>query len=85
VGPEAPKRGTIVSLSDKCDSCVVLQICGSCHDDANDPGFEFEVVDKIERQRHAGGGAGREGALLPRPEHVIGRAFALGAAAGEGG
>jgi hypothetical protein len=30
----------------------VLQICGSCHDDANDPGFEFEVLDKIERQRH---------------------------------
>jgi len=48
----APKLGTILSLGDKCDSCVILQICGGCHDDANDPGFEFEVVDKIDRQRH---------------------------------
>jgi hypothetical protein len=31
---------------------VILQICGGCHDDANDPGFEFEVLDKIEAQRH---------------------------------
>jgi hypothetical protein len=31
---------------------VILQICGSCHDDANDPGFEFAVQDKIEAQRH---------------------------------
>jgi peroxiredoxin len=44
--------GTILSLGDKCDSCVILQICGSCHDDANDPGFEFEVEAKIEAQRH---------------------------------
>jgi hypothetical protein len=46
------KIGTIVSLGDKCDSCVILQICGSCHDDANDPGFEFKVIEKIEKQRH---------------------------------
>ena len=52
VGADAPKRGTILSLGDKCDSCVILQICGSCHDDANDPGFEFEVVQKIEATRH---------------------------------
>jgi len=52
VAPEAVKLGSILSLGDKCDSCVILQICGSCHDDANDPGFEFEVQDKIERQRH---------------------------------
>ncbi len=52
VGPQAERRNTILALTDKCDSCVVLQICGSCHDDANDPGFEFEVVDKIDRQRH---------------------------------
>jgi hypothetical protein len=31
---------------------VILQICGSCHDEANDPGFEFELLDKIELQRH---------------------------------
>ncbi|MCA9509543.1 MAG: redoxin domain-containing protein, partial [Myxococcales bacterium] len=52
VAPDAPKRGTIVSLGDKCDSCVILQICGSCHDAANDPKFEFSVEEHIERQRH---------------------------------
>jgi peroxiredoxin len=52
VKPETAKIGTIVSLGDKCDSCVILQICGSCHDDANDPGFEFAVEEKIDRQRH---------------------------------
>lgn len=52
VGPDAPRIGTIVSLGDKCDSCVILQICGTCHDQANDPGFEFEVLEKIERQKH---------------------------------
>jgi peroxiredoxin len=49
----APKRGTIVSLADKCDSCVILQVCGSCHDPENDPGFEYEVKKKIEAQRHS--------------------------------
>ena len=29
---------------------MILQICGSCHDDANDPGFEFEVKAKIDAQ-----------------------------------
>jgi peroxiredoxin len=52
VQESAAKFGTILSLGDKCDSCVILQICGSCHDDANDPGFEFEVQDKIDLQRH---------------------------------
>jgi len=52
VAPDAPKRGTIVKLSDKCGSCVILQVCGACHDDANDPGFEFEVKEKILHQRH---------------------------------
>jgi peroxiredoxin len=42
----------VVKLGDKCDSCVILQICGSCHDDANDPGFRFEVEAKIEKIRH---------------------------------
>jgi hypothetical protein len=31
---------------------VILQICGTCHDDVNDPGFEFEVEKKIEAQKH---------------------------------
>lgn len=52
VGPDAARVGTIVSLTDKCDSCVILQICGTCHDQANDPGFEFEVEKKIEAQKH---------------------------------
>jgi peroxiredoxin len=52
VGEGVRRDGTILALTDKCDSCVVLQICGSCHDDANDPGFEYEVLDKIELIRH---------------------------------
>ncbi len=52
VKPDAPRVGTIVSLTDKCGSCVILQICGTCHDDENDPGFEFEVEKKIEAQKH---------------------------------
>lgn len=58
VAEDARKLGSIVSLGDKCDSCVVLQICGSCHDDANDPGFEFAVQEKIDRQRHGTSEAG---------------------------
>ncbi|MEN8161767.1 MAG: multiheme c-type cytochrome, partial [Myxococcota bacterium] len=53
VGENARRQGTIVKLSDKCGSCVILQICGTCHDDANDPGFEFEVKEKILHQRHS--------------------------------
>jgi peroxiredoxin len=52
VGPDAARIGTIVSLGDKCDSCVILQICGGCHDAANDPGFEFAVEKKIAGQKH---------------------------------
>ena len=48
---------------------MILQICGGCHDDANDPGFEFEVQEKIERQRHGtippSSGGGREAHALP--------------------
>jgi peroxiredoxin len=60
-----PKIGNILSLGDKCDSCVILQICGSCHDDANDPGFEFEVLDKIEAIRHGTIEAGTGRKLAP--------------------
>jgi hypothetical protein len=52
VGKDDLRLGTILSLGDKCDSCVILQICGSCHDEANDPGFEFEIQEHIDRQRH---------------------------------
>jgi peroxiredoxin len=52
VGENAKRVGTIISLGDKCDSCVILRICGSCHDDANDRGFEFKVEERIEAQRH---------------------------------
>ena len=71
----AAKIGTIVSLGDKCDSCVILQICGSCHDEVNDPGFEFEVLEKIEAQRHGTiePGTGKpkaESAAIPDPTDV---------------
>jgi peroxiredoxin len=70
VAEGAARIGTILSLGDKCDSCVILQICGSCHDDANDPGFEFEVQDKIDRQRHgtieAGTGKPKEASAARR-------------------
>lgn len=52
VAEGARRAGTIVSLTDKCGTCVILQICGGCHDDANDPGFEFAVEKKIDAQRH---------------------------------
>jgi hypothetical protein len=52
IGETAKRFGTILSLGDKCDSCVILRICGSCHDDANDPGFQFKVEERIEAQRH---------------------------------
>jgi hypothetical protein len=65
-----------VSLGDKCDSCVILQICGSCHDDANDPGFEFEVIDKIEKQRHgtieAGTGKPKQSSASLRGSELLG-------------
>jgi peroxiredoxin len=52
VAPNSKKFDTIISLGDKCDSCVILQICGACHDPENDPDFEFNVQDHIDRQRH---------------------------------
>lgn len=52
--PESPKTGTILALADKCDSCVVLQICGSCHTDEWSPNFEFSIEDHIEKLRHGG-------------------------------
>ncbi len=84
VGENAPRIGTIVSLGDKCDSCVILQICGGCHDQDNDPGFEFAVQEKIEKQKHgtieasatrgAGSAAvpGHEAGLLAALEHGFG-------------
>ena len=42
VAVDALKRGSIVSLGDKCDSCVILQICGSCHDVTLPDGFRLE-------------------------------------------
>jgi hypothetical protein len=59
------KKAAIVSLGDKCDSCVILQICGSCHDDVNDPGFEFEVKAKIDKIRHGTIEAGTGKPLAP--------------------
>ena len=72
--PASRKLGSIISLGDKCDSCVILQICGGCHDDANDPGFEFEVEPKIELQRHGTiePGTGQPKAETARRAPVIG-------------
>jgi hypothetical protein len=71
VAEDGAQPGGIVSLGDKCDSCVILQICGACHDADNDPGFEFEIERKIEKIRHGAlevgdahrdvGGTGRRG------------------------
>jgi hypothetical protein len=85
VGENAPRIGTIVSLGDKCDSCVILQICGGCHDQANDPEFEFAVKDKIERQRHgtieaSATRAGKSAAQGPATAPLLGpleRGFAI--------
>jgi peroxiredoxin len=80
------RRAAIVSLGDKCDSCVILQICGSCHDDANDPGFEFAVKAKIDKIRHGTIEAGTGKPLPPRkpptasvapdPRSLLAQAFA---------
>jgi len=70
VGESARRVGTILSLGDKCDSCVILKVCGTCHDQANDPGFEFAVEKRIDAQRHgtiesAAARAGKTAALAP--------------------
>ena len=70
VKDDSAKVGNIVALGDKCDSCVILQICGRCHDDANDPGFEFEVLEKIEAQQH---GTIEPGTGKPIPDRAANR------------
>jgi len=70
VAEGALRLGSILSLGDKCDSCVILQICGRCHDDANDPGFEFEVQEKIDRIRHATIEAGTGKPLIEQTWHA---------------
>jgi len=72
VADGARRIGTITSLGDKCDSCVILQICGSCHDAENDSDFEFSVQEHIDRQRHGTIEAGtgkplRDSASWPGP------------------
>jgi hypothetical protein len=76
VGDGKARLGSIVSLGDKCDSCVILQICGSCHDRENDPGFEFEVQERIERQRHGTieAGTGKKLQAGKSPESAAGGA-----------
>lgn len=70
VGEHAQRVGTILSLGDKCESCVILKVCGTCHDKANDPHFEFSVQKRIDAQRHgttpsAATREGRSAALEP--------------------
>jgi peroxiredoxin len=52
VDAQGKTPGTILALTDKCDSCAISLICGKCHDEANDPGFEFKVEKKLEVIRH---------------------------------
>jgi peroxiredoxin len=53
VAEGAARKGTITSLADKCGSCAILQVCGTCHDDAREPEFQFQIREKIEHQRHS--------------------------------
>ncbi len=86
VAENSRKLGSILSLGDKCDSCVILKICGDCHDDANDPGFEFNVEEKIERQRHgtieAGTGKPKSASAGLQPDEPELAARAIGLASG---
>ena len=52
VETQGKQSGTILALTDKCDSCAIALICGSCHDDANDKGFEFEIEQKLAKIKH---------------------------------
>jgi peroxiredoxin len=67
IGEKDLRHGTILALRDKCDSCVILEICGACHDEANDPGFEYEIQRKIEAQRHGTLGSANEPDARPNP------------------
>lgn len=76
IGENAKRVGTILSLGDKCDSCVILKVCGTCHDDENDPGFKFKVEERIEAQRHgtiesAATKAGLSAFHLPADERFV--------------
>jgi predicted CXXCH cytochrome family protein len=52
VETKGKESGTIVALTDKCDTCAIAVICGTCHDDANDKGFEFAVEEKLAKIKH---------------------------------
>jgi peroxiredoxin len=53
VAEGAQRKGTITSLADKCGSCAVTPLCGSCHSEEREPGFQFHIREKIEHQRHS--------------------------------
>jgi peroxiredoxin len=53
VAEGAQRKGTITSLADKCGSCAITQLCGSCHSEEKEPGFQFAIKQKIEHQRHS--------------------------------
>jgi peroxiredoxin len=53
VAEGALRKGTIMSLSDKCGSCAMTQLCGSCHSEEREPGFQFHMRENIENQRHS--------------------------------
>jgi len=53
VAEGAARKGTITSLADKCGSCAMTQLCGSCHSAEREPDFQFHMREKIEAQRHS--------------------------------
>jgi peroxiredoxin len=52
VEEKGARAGSILALTDKCDSCAIALICGTCHDDENDKGFEFSIDTKLQKIRH---------------------------------
>jgi peroxiredoxin len=52
VEDQGKTSGTILALTDKCDTCAIQLICGTCHDDANDKGFEFQIESKLAKIKH---------------------------------
>jgi len=52
VEDQGKTSGTILALTNKCDTCAIQMICGTCHDDANDKGFEFAIETKLAKIKH---------------------------------
>ncbi len=40
--PPALRKETIYGITDQCSFCIIQGVCATCHDQANDPGFDIE-------------------------------------------